>query len=218
MSTPRPQLVLASRSPRRREILERLGLSHTVDAANIDETALAGESPRDHVRRLAQAKCETVAARHTSDVVVLAADTTVDVDGEILGTPRDVAEARAMLQRLSGRTHLVHTAVCIARGSRDPARTGTVRGSIDTTRGTPAPHCELDTAAVTMVPIDPDLLERYLATGESLDKAGAYAVQGEAAAFVSGVNGHITTVIGLPVRLVERLLTPLGLPPAQAHP
>jgi septum formation protein len=69
-----------------------------------------------------------------------------------------------------------------------------------------------------MVPIDPDLLERYLATGESLDKAGAYAVQGEAAAFVSGVNGHITTVIGLPVRLVERLLTPLGLPPAQAHP
>ncbi|MGA1420143.1 MAG: Maf family protein [Ilumatobacteraceae bacterium] len=206
MSTPRPPLVLASRSPRRREILERLGLSHTVDAANIDETALVGELPRDHVRRLAQAKCVTVAARHTSDVVVLAADTTVDVDGEILGTPRDMVEARAMLQRLSGRTHLVHTAVCIARGSLDPAR------------GIPAPCCELDTAAVTMVPIDPDLLERYLATGESLDKAGAYAVQGEAAAFVAGVNGHITTVIGLPVWLVERLLTPLGLPPAQAHP
>ncbi|MFZ9731041.1 MAG: Maf family protein, partial [Ilumatobacteraceae bacterium] len=155
MSTPRPQLVLASRSPRRREILERLGLSHTVDAANIDETALAGESPRDHVRRLAQAKCVTVAARHTSDVVVLAADTTVDVDGEIFGIPRDVVEARAMLQRLSGRTHLVHTAVCIARGSLDGAPS------------IPAPCCELDTAAVTMVPIDPDLLERYLATGES---------------------------------------------------
>ena len=81
MSTPRPPLVLASRSPRRREILERLGLTHTVDAANIDETALAGESPRDHVRRLAQAKCTTVAARHTSDVVVLAADTTVEEIG-----------------------------------------------------------------------------------------------------------------------------------------
>ena len=218
MSTPRPPLVLASRSPRRREILERLGLTHTVDAANIDETALAGESPRDHVRRLAQAKCTTVAARHTSDVVVLAADTTVDVDGEIFGTPRDVAEARAMLQRLSGRTHLVHTAVCAARGSLDPTRVGIARESLDPTHGIPAPRCDLDTAAVTMVPIAPDLLERYLATGESLDKAGAYAVQGEAAEFVAGVNGHITTVVGLPVRLVERLLTPLGLPPVQAHP
>ena len=203
MSTKHPALVLASRSPRRRQILERLGLTHTVDAANIDETPLAGEMPRDHVRRLARAKCETVAARYSHDAVVLAADTTVDVDGHIFGTPRDVAEARAMLRQLSGRTHLVHTAVCAARGSL---------GSVPHTR------CEIDTASVTMAPIDPDRLERYLATGESLDKAGAYAVQGEAAAFVAGVNGHITTVVGLPVRLVERLLTPLGLPPAQVHP
>jgi len=216
MSTARPTLVLASRSPRRRELLDRLGLTHVVDAAGVDETALVGESPRDHVRRLARAKCETVAARYLSDVVVLAADTTVDVDGEIFGTPRDVEEARAMLRRLSGRTHLVHTAVCVSRGRRETVTRGTeperATTSVDGT------HCELDTAAVTMVPIDPDLLERYLATGESLDKAGAYAVQGEAAAFVAGVTGHLTTVIGLPVRVVERLLTPLGLPPAQAHP
>jgi septum formation protein len=200
MNTVSPSLVLASRSPRRRELLERLGLAHTVDAANIDESPLSGEAPRDHVKRLARAKCETVAARHARDVVIIAADTTVDVDGEIFGTPRDVAHAREMLQRLSGRTHLVHTAVCVARGSGDQ------------------PRCELDTAAVTMVPIDPDLLERYLATGESLDKAGAYAVQGEAAAFVASVNGHITTVVGLPVRLVERLVAPFGLLPTHTHP
>ncbi|MEY3925783.1 MAG: hypothetical protein RIQ63_1134 [Actinomycetota bacterium] len=216
MNTARPTLVLASRSPRRRELLDRLGLRHIVDAAGIDETALVGESPRDHVRRLARSKCETVAARYASEVVVLAADTTVDVDGEIFGTPRDVEEARAMLQRLSGRTHLVHTAVCVSRGRRETVTRGTgperAATSVDGT------HCELDTAAVTMAPIDPDLLERYLATGESLDKAGAYAVQGEAAAFVAGVTGHLTTVIGLPVRVVERLLTPLGLPPTQAHP
>jgi septum formation protein len=205
MSPTRPTFVLASRSPRRRELLERLGLQHIVEAADIDETPLAGESPRNHVRRLARAKCETVATRYASDVIVLAADTTVDVDGEIFGTPQDLQQARAMLQRLSGRTHLVHTAVCVSRGSSDA-------------KAPPSSQCELDTASVTMVPIDPDLLERYLATGESLDKAGAYAVQGEAAAFVASVNGHITTVIGLPVRLVGRLLTPLGLPPARTYP
>ena len=221
MNTVSPSLVLASRSPRRRELLERLGLAHTVDAANIDESPLSGEAPRDHVKRLARAKCETVAARHAGDVVIIAADTTVDVDGEIFGTPRDVAHAREMLQRLSGRTHLVHTAVCVARGSGDQARGSgdPVRGRLDAARGSgDQPRCELDTAAVTMVPIDPDLLERYLATGESLDKAGAYAVQGEAAAFVASVNGHITTVVGLPVRLVERLVAPFGLLPTHTHP
>ena len=213
MNTTTPTLVLASRSPRRRELLERLGLAHTVDAANIDEAVLPDESPREHVQRLARAKCAVVAARHSRDTIIIAADTTVDVDGEIFGTPRDIDHARSMLQRLSGRTHLVHTAVCTARGSADD------RGPVHS-GSAPADdlHCALDTAAVTMAPIDPDLLERYLATGESLDKAGAYAVQGEAAAFVAGVSGHITTVIGLPVRLVERLLAPFGLLPTQTHP
>jgi septum formation protein len=217
MNTTAPTLVLASRSPRRRELLERLGLAHTADAANIDEAVLPGESPREHVQRLARAKCAVVAARHTRDTVIIAADTTVDVDGEIFGTPRDIDQARSMLQRLSGRTHLVHTAVCTARGGADDHGADD-RGPMHS-GSAPADdlHCALDTAAVTMVPIDPDLLERYLATGESLDKAGAYAVQGEAAAFVAGVSGHITTVIGLPVRLVERLLAPFGLLPTQTH-
>jgi len=208
MNTTAPTLVLASRSPRRRELLERLGLTHTVDAANVDEAVLPGESPREHVQRLARAKCAVVAARHSRDTVIIAADTTVDVDGEIFGTPRDIDQARSMLQQLSGRTHLVHTAVCTARGSADDHGSGPADDL----------HCALDTAAVTMAPIDPDLLERYLATGESLDKAGAYGVQGEAAAFVVGVSGHITTVIGLPVRLVERLLAPFGLSPTRPTP
>ena len=218
MNTSTASLVLASRSPRRRELLERLGLAHTVDAANIDEAVLPGESPREHVQRLARAKCAVVAARYSRDVIIIAADTTVDVDGEIFGTPRDLDEARSMLQRLSGRTHLVHTAVCTARGSADD-RGPEHRGPVHSGLG-PADdlHCALDTAAVTMAPIDPDLLERYLATGESLDKTGAYGVQGEAAAFVVGVSGHITTVIGLPARLVERLLAPFGLSPTQLTP
>lgn len=190
-------LILASRSPRRSDILHQMGVSFIVDSADVDETPLVGESPRDHVRRLAIAKCLRVAARHPASDVVLGADTTVDVDGEIFGTPRDIDEARQMLRRLSGRTHLVHTAVCVANGSAAPEQH----------------RVAIDTAAVAMHPIDPDLLERYLATGESLDKAGAYAVQGEAAMFVREVSGHLTTVVGLPVRAVEQLLAPLGLLP-----
>lgn len=191
-------LVLASRSPRRADILARLGMSFVIDAADIDESPRADETPREMVLRLAAEKCREVAARHPADAVVLAADTTVDVDGEVFGTPRDIDHARIMLQRLSGRTHLVHTAVSVSHG-----------GLCQTL---------VDTARVTMGPIDSELLERYLATGESLDKAGAYAVQGGAAIFVEQVEGHTSTVVGLPVRLVERLLAPLGLLPASPHP
>ncbi|MFM8416505.1 MAG: Maf family protein, partial [Actinomycetota bacterium] len=188
-------LVLASRSPRRADILRQLGIPFVVDSADVDETPLTGESPRDHVRRLAVAKCLHVAARHPTDAVVLGADTTVDVDGEIFGTPRDVNEARAMLRRLSGRTHLVHTAVCVARGM--------FGGTQPVGRASAAPtdpprDVALDTATVAMHPTDDDALERYLATGESLDKAGVYAVQGEAAKFVREVTGQLTTVVGLP--------------------
>ncbi|MFM7893502.1 MAG: Maf family protein, partial [Actinomycetota bacterium] len=191
-------LVLASRSPRRADILRQLGIPFVVDSADVDETPLTGESPRDHVRRLAVAKCLHVAARHPTDAVVLGADTTVDVDGEIFGTPRDVNEARAMLRRLSGRTHLLHTAVCVARGTLGGTQ------SVGRASAPPVDHpydVALDTATVAMHPIDTDALERYLATGESLDKAGAYAVQGEAAQFVREVTGHLTTVVGLPVRV-----------------
>ena len=205
-------LVLASRSPRRSDILREMGYTFVVDSADVDETPLAHESPRDHVLRLATAKCLRVAARHPHETVVLAADTTVEIDEDILGTPRDTDHAREMLRRLSGRTHQVHTAVCLARGTHET----TVSSTHDVA---------LDTASVTMHPIAPDALERYLATGESLDKAGAYALQGEAGVFVRELRGERSTVVGLPMPLVRRLLdrrgvahTALGLSPGATRP
>ena len=200
-------LVLASRSPRRAEILTQLGVAFIVDAANLDESPVVGESPREHVLRLATAKCLSVAARHGADAVVLGADTTVDVDGEIFGTPRDIDDARQMLLRLAGRTHHVHTAVCVT-GHEPGHQTGEQTSY----------QALLDSATVTMTPIAADALEQYLLTGESLDKAGAYAVQGQAGVFVAQVSGDLSTVIGLPIPLVQQLLRPFGLLPPQPRP
>jgi septum formation protein len=200
-------LVLASRSPRRAEILTQLGVAFIVDAADLDESPLVGESPQEHVLRLATAKCLSVAARHGADAVVLGADTTVDVDGEIFGTPRDIDDARQMLLRLAGRTHHVHTAVCVT-GYEPGHQTGEQ----------PSHQAVLDSATVTMTPIAADALEQYLLTGESLDKAGAYAVQGQAGVFVAQVSGDLSTVIGLPIPLVQQLLRPFGLLLPQPRP
>ena len=200
-------LVLASRSPRRAEILTQLGVAFIVDAANLDESPVVGESPQEHVLRLATAKCLSVAARHGADAVVLGADTTVDVDGEIFGTPRDIDDARQMLLRLAGRTHHVHTAVCVT-GYKPGHQTGEQTSY----------QAVLDSATVTMTPIAADALEQYLLTGESLDKAGAYAVQGQAGVFVAQVSGDLSTVIGLPIPLVQQLLRPFGLLPPQPRP
>jgi len=204
-------LVLASRSPRRAEILTQLGVAFIVDAANLDESPVVGESPREHVLRLATAKCLSVAARHGADAVVLGADTTVDVDGEIFGTPRDIDDARQMLLRLAGRTHHVHTAVCVT-GYEPGHEPGHQTGEQTSYQAV------LDSATVTMTPIAADALERYLLTGESLDKAGAYAVQGQAGVFVAQVSGDLSTVIGLPIPLVQQLLRPFGLLPPQPRP
>ena len=204
-------LVLASRSPRRAEILTQLGVAFIVDAANLDESPVVGESPREHVLRLATAKCLSVAARHGADAVVLGADTTVDVDGEIFGTPRDIDDARQMLLRLAGRTHHVHTAVCVT-GYQPGYQPGQQPGEQTSYQAV------LDSATVTMTPIAADALEQYLLTGESLDKAGAYAVQGQAGVFVAQVSGDLSTVIGLPIPLVQQLLRPFGLLPPQPRP
>lgn len=204
-------LVLASRSPRRAEILTQLGVAFIVDAANLDESPVVGESPQEHVLRLATAKCLSVAARHGANAVVLGADTTVDVDGEIFGTPRDIDDARQMLLRLAGRTHHVHTAVCVT-GYRPGYQPGHQPGEQTSYQAV------LDSATVTMTPIATDALEQYLLTGESLDKAGAYAVQGKAGVFVAQVSGDLSTVIGLPIPLVQQLLRPFGLLPPQPRP
>lgn len=200
MQNSAPTIVLASRSLRRVELLTTflapLRLSFEIDPADIDETPHVGEFPVVYVRRCAVEKASVVSNRlhaldPSGDVVVIGADTTVDLDGKIFGQPTDQREAAAMLHQLSGRTHRVHTAVSIQRGDRHAAG--------------------IDTALVTMVPITQDLLAWYLKTGESLGKAGAYAAQGQGSVLVERVDGNLATVIGLPVGLVSELGVEVGI-------
>ncbi len=187
----RPKIVLASRSPRRKDILEKLNLSFIIDPPDIDESALKNESPIDYVQRIAAAKADLVAKRHYRQTIVIAADTTVALDNEIFGQPRDLNEARLMIQKLSGKTHSVLTAISVRFD-------GKIANAVDT-------------ASVRMREVTNELLEWYLATGESLGKAGGYAVQGHGAALVEDLTGEIETVIGLSVVLLSRLLGDLAI-------
>ena len=189
----RPEIVLASRSPRRKDILEKLNLSFTIDPPDIDESPLKNESPINYVQRISAAKADLVAQRHDQQCIVIAADTTVDLNGEIFGQPRDLDEARLMIQKLSGKTHNVHTAISV-RHNREIANA-------------------VDTASVRMREVSSELLEWYIGTGESTGKAGAYAVQGHGAAMVADLAGEIDTVIGLPVGLLIGMLGNLGIDP-----
>ena len=194
------QIVLASKSPRRVDLLTQL-LDHefgegvvtfAIDPPNIDETALTGETPIAHVQRLAVAKSHAVAQRHSNATVIIAADTTVDLDGKIFGQPADEQDARMMLSELSGRTHHVHTAIAVVHLAHDGTMLSQAHG--------------LDSAGVSMLEITPEKMEWYLATGESMGKAGSYAVQGDGGALVERVEGSLTTVIGLPLDLLSDLL------------
>lgn len=187
------KIVLASRSPRRKDILESLNLSFVIDPPDIDESPLNNESPKDYVQRISTAKADLVAQRHDRQCIVIAADTTVELQGEIFGQPRDLDEARLMIQKLSGKTHKVHTAISV-RCNKKIANA-------------------VDTASVTMREVSSELLEWYINTGESIGKAGAYAVQGHGAALVTNLAGEIDTVIGLPVGLLTSLLRDLGIDP-----
>ena len=182
------RVVLASGSPRRRELLERLGLTLTIISPDVDEDPLGREDPVAYVRRLAIAKAFAVDA---ADALVIAADTTVDLGGEILAKPNDAAHATEMLRRLSARTHRVHTGVAVRRGDVHVA--------------------EVVTSLVTFVPLTPAMIEWYVGTGEPLDKAGAYAVQGAGAVFVQRVRGSVSNVVGLPLHTVVRLADELGV-------
>ena len=183
-------LVLASASPRRRELLERVGFAVRVDPADVDESVLPGESARLYAARVAALKAAAIAAA-CPDQWVLAADTVVEVDGAILGKAADEDEARAMLVSLLGRDHSVTTAYCI-RGPGGVATDGQV------------------TTEVGMRCASTAEIDGYLAAGEWRGKAGAYAVQGIAAAFVTGVRGSITNVIGLPLAEVIEALGVAG--------
>ena len=185
------RLVLASASPRRSELLRSVGLDFDVVPADIDESVQPGETPLEYVSRLSAEKAGVVAARVGSDVIVIAADTTVDVDGRILEKPMDDADARRMLRLLSGRTHLVHTGVTVSWFPETRAR-GTTTIVAET--------------AVRFIELDDRAIDWYLATGEHAGKAGAYGIQGTAGAFVERIDGSVTNVIGLPLAETVALL------------
>ncbi len=177
-------LILASRSPRRREILAGAGIPHLVRPAEVDESIRDGEDAERYVRRVARAKAEAVDAAPGD--VVLGADTVVVVDGEILGKPADEADARRMLRLLAGREHFVITGICLRSA-------GGVIEDAETTR-------------VRFLPLSEQEIDAYVASGEPLDKAGAYAIQGLASKFIDRIEGCYFNVVGLPMAKVYGFL------------
>ncbi|MEO5814776.1 MAG: Maf family protein [Gemmatimonadaceae bacterium] len=184
------RVVLASQSPRRRELLTLVGIAHEVRPADIDESYLAGEEPGAHAERLAREKVAAV-SRDVSDALVIGSDTIVVVDGDVLGKPRDEAQAFAMLSRLSGRSHTVITAVAVEWR-------GVIRSAIVE-------------VAVTFHPLTAEEIEAYIATREPMDKAGAYGIQGFGATIVERVDGDYFAVMGLPLQRLVRLMAELGV-------
>ncbi len=188
-------LILASASPRRRELLTQAAIAFTVEPADVDETPRADEVAGEYVERVAIEKAQAVAARHRGEAgtVILAADTAVVLtDGTILGKPTDVGDARRMLEALAGRTHTVMTGMCaLAAGS----------GRF------------VSTVELTQVSVDlilPAEMERYIVSGEPLDKAGAYAIQGYASRWIPRIEGDYTNVVGLPIARTLALLDELA--------
>jgi septum formation protein len=184
------RVILASQSPRRRELLALVGIDHEVQPADIDETPWPKEEPVSHTERLARGKAQVIAAR-APDALVIAADTIVVIDGAILGKPTDIPDARAMLRRLSGRTHEVCTAMAVACGDRVES-------------------------AVVRVPVrfralDDDTIARYVNTGEPMDKAGAYGIQGYGATIVEHIEGDYFAVMGLSLVTVVQLAERMGM-------
>lgn len=199
-----PRIYLASRSPRRRELLAQIGVRFDLllfrapprEDAAVSETSLPGEAPQAYVERVARAKAafaaELLGPRQVVARPVLAADTTIDFDGEIIGKPRDEADAAAILRRLSGRSHRVLTAIAMARGERLEHR--------------------LSISDVRFRPLGADEIGRYVQSGEPMDKAGAYGIQGRAAAFVEEIRGSHSGIVGLPLCETLLLLRDFGYP------
>lgn len=185
-------LILASASPRRREILENLGISIEIRPADIDESVIFGESPQEMVERLAQEKALTVATQHPNRFV-LAADTTVSIHGQVLGKPSSRAEARSMLECLSDAEHDVISAFCLVRSDRG------IR------------ECRTSITRVRMISLSSSTIESYIDSGEPFDKAGGYGIQGRAASFVVAINGSYTNVVGLDAAQLRIVLRMYGL-------
>lgn len=184
MSITKP-IILASASPRRRELLTQIGVDFTVVTADIDETPLPGEDHRTYTLRLAEEKARAVLAKHPGSIVI-GADTTVTLNGELLGKPQDAADAQRMLTMLQGNTHEVTTSIAVLTAME----TLTVA----------------ETTRVTFAAITPEQIIEYIASGEPTDKAGAYAIQGIAAQWIPRIEGDYFNVVGLPLATLSRLL------------
>lgn len=185
-------IILASTSPRRHELLALLGIPFNVKNPSFNERLEADRPAIEQVRSFAQGKAQSV-ARQEPEAIVLGSDTVIELDHDVIGKPVDLTDARAMLQRLAGRDHRVHTAVAVVCSAR----------IIDTVA--------LSTTVVRMKPFDTLAHERYLAIGESLGKAGAYSIQGDGGTLVDSIDGDFPTVVGLPLRLVSQLLLQVGV-------
>jgi septum formation protein len=186
------KLILASASPRRAELLTAAGFDFEVMTVEVDERPRARERPEDYVRRLAREKSARAMEKITAaDTIVIGADTSVVIDGDILGKPRDVNAARAMLKRLSGRSHEVMTGISLRKRSSSPG------------------HVELglvEKTAVYFAPLGDQDIEWYVQSGEGFDKAGSYAIQGLGTRFVQRIEGSYSNVVGLPMAAVHELL------------
>ncbi|MCX7145502.1 MAG: Maf family protein [Sulfuritalea sp.] len=199
-----PRIYLASRSPRRRELLTQIGVRFDLllfraaprEDEEVSEAWLPGETPEDYVQRVARAKAMFGAGLIASRAIVvrpvLAADTTLDLDGEIIGKPRDEADAISILTRLSGRSHRILTAIAMARGERVEHR--------------------LSISEVRFRDLSADEIRRYVQSGEPMDKAGAYGIQGRAAMFIEHINGSHSGIVGLPLCETTLLLRDFGYP------
>lgn len=184
------RVVLASASPRRRQLLDLIGIAHEVRPANIDESMRPHENPRRHAERLAREKAIAIATRDP-DLITIAADTIVVVNGKVLGKPKDADDAGRMLALLSGREHVVTTAVAVSRGKK-------LRSAIEEVR-------------VKFRRLRDDEIEAYIATGEPMDKAGAYGIQGYGATIVERIEGDYFAVMGLPLVRLVGLLRDVGV-------
>ncbi len=185
-------IILASTSPRRRELLALLGIPFNVKNPSFDERLEANRPATQQVMSFAQGKAQSV-ARQELEAIVLGSDTVIELDHDVIGKPVDLTDARAMLRRLAGRDHRVHTAVAVVCSAR----------VIDTVA--------LSTTVVRMKPFDELAHERYLAIGESLGKAGAYSIQGVGGNLIDSIDGDFPNVVGLPLRLVAQLLMQIGV-------
>ena len=185
------KLVLASQSPRRKELLGRLGLEFTTKASQVDEEAFSAATPEELVKTLSREKARWVAQRESEDAIVIGADTVVVLDGDVLGKPGSQAQAREMLRRLSGRVHQVYTGVSVCQGDFTVT--------------------QVEATQVRFRPLTEEEIHCYVRSGEPMDKAGAYGLQGLGALLVEGVEGDYTNVVGLPICRLGHILLQFGI-------